>query len=228
MSKLLTEEKQIVVPGQEIAEGMDYLPSLNVIRDKDKLVATRIGMVSLSGRFVKVIPLTSNYVAKEGDLIIGKVTSIMLSGWRVDIGDRFEGVIPLKDGTTDFVQRDADLTKYYNFGDWVVAQVTKTYNGKMIDLSMKGPGLRKLTPGRIIRINGSKVPRVIGKKGSMISLIKDSTGCKISVGQNGYVWLCGEDPAKELRAVDAIRLIEKESHKSGLTERIKEFLEKGK
>jgi len=224
MSKLLIEEKNIVVPGQELAEGMDYLPSSNVIREGDKLVATKLGIIELSGRFVKIIPLSSAYVAKEGDLVIGKVTSIMMSGWRVDIGDSFEGVIPLKDGTTDYIQRDADLTKYFNYGDYLITQISKVYNGRLIDLTMKGPGLRKLSAGRILRINSSKVPRIIGKKGSMISLIKESTGAKISVGQNGYIWLTADDPAKELIAIKAIKLIGEESHKSGLTDRIKDFL----
>jgi exosome complex RNA-binding protein Rrp4 len=42
------------------------------------------------------------------------------------------------------------------------------------------------------------------------------------------VWLSAEDSAKELLAVKAIELIEKESHISGLTDRIKEFLESRK
>jgi len=69
------------------------------------------------------------------------------------------------------------------------------------------------------------VPRVIGKQGSMVSMIKQATGCKITVGQNGLVWLSGE-PEKELIAVNTIKMIEKNAHKSGLTETIKAFLEK--
>jgi len=40
--------------------------------------------------------------------------------------------------------------------------------------------------------------------------------------------LVGEDPKKELTAVDAINLIERESHISGLTDKVKELLEKRK
>jgi len=228
MSNLLVEEKQIVYPGQVIANGMDFLPSANVLRDKDELVATKIGMISLNGRFVKIIPLTGPYVPRDGDIVIGRVTAMGPFGWRVNIGLPSEAVIPLKDGSSDYLQRDADLSKYYNFGDHVVAQVTKVYNGKLFDLTMKGPGLRKLAPGRLMTIGAAKVPRVIGKKGSMISMIKDHTNCKVSVGQNGIVWISGDEPAMEIRAVEAIRLIEKESHTSGLTDRVKEFLEKKK
>ena len=59
----------------------------------------------------------------------------------------------------------------------------------------------------------------------MVSLIKNATGCKIIVGQNGVVWLQGE-PMSEVIAIQAIKKIEEESHISGLTERVTEFLEK--
>jgi exosome complex component RRP4 len=89
---------------------------------------------------------------------------------------------------------------------------------------MKGPGLRKLRGGRVIEVNTNKVPRIIGKQGSMVMMIKDATRCNISVGQNGLIWIDGE-PMSELLAIQAISKIEKESHLSGLTDKIKEFLE---
>jgi len=83
-----------------------------------------------------------------------------------------------------------------------------------------------LKGGRIIEITSSKVPRVIGKQGSMITLIKEKTECKIIVGQNGRVWISGPTPEKEILAVDVINKIEHEAHLDGLTDRIKEYLEK--
>jgi exosome complex component RRP4 len=94
----------------------------------------------------------------------------------------------------------------------------------LVDLSVRDQGLRKIRGGRIIEVNTHKVPRIIGKKGSMVSMIKQATGCRIIVGQNGLIWVDGE-PAKENIAVTAIEKIENESHMSGLTERMKEFLE---
>ena len=97
---------------------------------------------------------------------------------------------------------------------------------KLVDVTMKGPGLRKLHGGRIFYVNTNKVPRIIGKKGSMISMVKQYTDTKMIVGQNGVIWLQGEDPKMELLAVETIKKIEDESHISGLTDKIKVFLEK--
>ena len=86
-------------------------------------------------------------------------------------------------------------------------------------------GLRKLTNGTVLKVNTNKVPRIIGKQGSMVSMIKDATGCRVTVGQNGLVYVDGE-PSKEVIVIKAIKKIEAESHTSGLTDKIKVFLEK--
>ena len=226
MAGLLINEKEIVLPGQVIAESMEYLPGENVIREKEQLIATKVGILNISGRLVKLIPLAGPYIPKRDDMVIGKVTSIGMSGWRVDIGWAFEANLSVKDASSDYIEKGTDLTKYFDYGDYIMAMISNVISMKIIDLTIKGPGLRKLGEGRIIKVGSTKVPRIIGKQGSMISLIKEHTGCKISVGQNGIIWICGEDAVKENLAVKAIEKIEKESYMSGLTDRLKEFLEK--
>ena len=90
---------------------------------------------------------------------------------------------------------------------------------------MKEPGLCKIAGGRLIRVNNQKVPRIIGKQGSMISMIKKKTNCEITVGQNGIIWVKGS-PEGELMAVRAIKQIELKSHQEGLTEKMEKFLDK--
>ena len=56
-------------------------------------------------------------------------------------------------------------------------------------------------------------------------MIKDKTGCKIIVGQNGKVWISGDSPKQEKLAFDVIKLIEENAHIDGLTDKIKKYLE---
>lgn len=225
MGKLLLKDKSIVVPGEEIAEGMDYLPGFGTYREKDKIIANRLGLLYMEGRAVKIIALSGQYIPKRGDTIIATVIDISFSGWRVDTHSAYSAMLSLKDATSEFIVRGADLTKYFKVGDIMVCNITNVTSQKLVDVSTKGPGLRKLHGGRIIKVNTNKIPRIIGKQGSMVSMIKDATGCNISVGQNGLIWLEGL-PEKELIAVKAIKKIEKESTLSGLTDMIKAFLEK--
>ncbi len=133
-------------------------------------------------------------------------------------------MLGLKDATSDFVPKGADLRVYFDIDEYVLATITNVTSQKLIDLSMKGPGLRKLKGGRIIKVNPYKVPRIIGKAGSMVSMIKNATNCKVTVGQNGLVWIQGE-PKDELLVIETINKIQAEAHIQGLTDQIKKFLE---
>lgn len=224
---LLVKDKDVVVPGEALASGMDYLPTSGTYREGDKVVAGRLGLVQVDGRLIRIIPVSGKYLPKRGDVVVARVTNITLNGWVCDINSAYSSLLGMKEGVSDFIARGSDLTRYYNIGDSLMAQIINVTSQNMVDLSAKGPGLRKLGEGRIIYVNANKVPRIIGKAGSMVSMIKDATNCRISVGQNGVIWLQGT-PAAELVAVSAIRRIEADSHVSGLTEQVKAFLDKNK
>lgn len=223
--ELIAKDKEIVVPGEILATGMGFLPGKGAYRENDKVLAQRLGMVSIEGNIIKLIPLSGKYIPKLNDRIVGQVVDVLLTGWRVEINSPYSAVLTMKDATSEFIQRGADLTQYYALSDYVVCKVVNVTSQKLIDVSMKGPGLMKLRGGRIIEVNSQKVPRIIGKDGSMVSMIKNATGCNITVGQNGLIWLSGE-PQGEVIAVKAIQKIEQEAHLSGLTERMQAWLEK--
>src|SRR3989344_2149728 len=224
MSEIKVKDKEISVPGEVLAVGMDVLPGAGTYREGEKIVANRLGLASVDGRTIKLIPLSGRYIPKTGDTIICKVIDVGFSGWRLDTNSAYSAMLSMKDATSEFIQRGANLTQYYDLGEHIVCKITNVTSQKLIDVTMKGPGLRKLKGGRIIEVSTHKVPRIIGKQGSMVVMIKDATQCNITVGQNGLVWIEGS-PVNEMRAINAIRKIEKESHLSGLTEKIKSFLE---
>ena len=225
MSEIKVNDKDISVPGETLAMGMDILPGAGTYRDGEKIVANRLGLAMIEGRTIKLIPLSGRYIPKTGDTIICKVIDVGFNGWRLDTNSAYSAMLSMKDATSEFIARGANLTQYYDLGDYIVCKIVNVTSQKLIDVTMKGPGLRKLKGGRLIEVNPNKVPRIIGKQGSMVLMIKDAAKCNISVGQNGLIWIDGE-PINELLAIQTIRKIEKESHTSGLTDKIKEYLEK--
>ncbi|AJF63122.1 MAG: putative exosome complex RNA-binding protein 1 [archaeon GW2011_AR20] len=227
MTKLLINEREIVVPGEELAEGMDFLPSHGTYRDKDKIVSSKLGVVSVNKTIIKVIPLTGRYMPKIDDIVIGRVIEIGFYGWSVDIGSAYPATLSIRDAT-EFIDKGENLTKYYDYGDILAAQVIRTTRYNSIDITTKGPGLKKLSGGKVIEVTPSKVPRMIGKQGSMISMIKDATGCNILIGQNGRVWIKGTNLENENLVTKTIMKIEEESHIDGLTDKIKKLLESKK
>jgi exosome complex component RRP4 len=225
MGKLITKDKTIVIPGEVLAEGMDYVPGPGTYRDDQNIYAKIMGLASIAGRTIKLIPLSGRYSPKSGDTIICRVKDVTFSGWMLDTNCAYQAMLGMKDATSDYIQRGADLRKYYDLEDYLVCNIINVTTQKLIDVTMKGPGLVKLKGGRIVEVNPHKVPRIIGKQGSMVSMIKQATGCRITVGQNGLVWVSGE-PNNELIVVEAIKQIEENSHLAGLTDKIKAFLEK--
>jgi exosome complex component RRP4 len=224
MANLVVKDRSVVVPGEVLAEGMDYLPGFGTYRRDDKIMASRLGIMKVDGRALKIIPLTGSYIPKKNDTIIGRVIDVTMNGWRIDTNSAYTAMLMMKDGSSDYIARGADLTAYYQLEDYIVCKITKVTSQKLVDLTMKGPGLHKLKGGRLIKVNPYKVPRIIGKQGSMVTMVKQATGCKIIVGQNGIIWLQGE-PKQEIIAVETLKKIENESHRNGLTEEIKKFLD---
>jgi exosome complex component RRP4 len=225
MGNLVAEERKVVIPGEEVASGMDFLPSAGTFRDGEKIFASKLGLVEVRNRVVRVIPLKGAYVPLRGDLIIGIVTDIGFAGWTVDIGAAAPANLPVGESVRDRVDLlKSDLSRYFDLGDIITAKVLNVSKSRMVQLTMRDYGLKKLRDGRVIRLSPSKVPRLIGKKGSMVGMIKDYTSCDLNVGQNGYMWISGPVEG-QLLAEKAIDLIEEFAHVSGLTDRIKNLFE---
>ena len=222
--KLYVADRAIVIPGELIAEGLEFLPSGNAYREGDKIYACTIGMVSVKGRVVKVIPLTGRYMPKKGDAIIGKITAVLAGGWSVDVNSAYAADLPLAEGTSEFIPRGADLTRFFDLNDYVFAEVTNVTETKFVKLTAAKRPYRRLKGGILVSISPVKVPRVIGKQGSMVKMIKDMSGCDVVVGQNGWIWIKGT-PESEAKVELIIKKIEREAHIKGLTDKIKAMLE---
>ncbi len=226
MSEVYVKDRELVVPGQVIAKGIDFIPSSGTVREGDSVVATMLGLAHQKNKIMRVIPLVGPYFPQVGDQVIGRISSVGFSGWMVDIGTPYPASLSVRDAVGEYVDlQKTDITKFYDYGDLIVAKILYISKGGNIRLSMKGPIYRKLKGGKLIKITPSKIPRLIGKQGSMVNLIKTRTKCLIIAGQNGWVWISGER-RNEIAAAKVIAMIDEESHTTGLTERVEATLKK--
>ena len=217
------EKREIVIPGEIIVSGDDYLAGEGTRKEGKNVLATRFGLADKSDRLIKLIPLSGIYMARRGNTVIGTILDITFNGWIVDIGSPYGAFLAVAE-CPRFINKN-DLAEFYDIGDVLTAKVWSVKR-KGIDLTIKSRGLGKLEGGMLIKINPNKVPRVIGKAGSMINLIKDATGCDITVGQNGIIWIRGNKIEDELFAKEAIKFVTEKSFIDGLTDKTKEWLEK--
>lgn len=220
------EKKQLVAPGDLLAEG-DYMPGDSTYKENGKIYANRLGLVDYNGKRVHVVALKAFYVPAPGDLVIGKIVETTPGGWVIDI--KAPQLARLR--ASDVVERSfkpetTDLPSIFDVGDLIIAKVVDYDRSRDPMLTVREPGLGKIMRGQLITVTPTKIPRVIGRQGSMVGMIKKETGCQLTIGQNGWILISGRSPEEERLAVMALRKIEAESHTSGLTDRVTEMIKK--
>ncbi len=210
----------IVTPGELLSDernGRD-----GTYEENEKVYSKFLGMVQVSDRGINVNPLAGNYYPKEGDDIIGEVTEISTKYWVVDINAPFYTRLDIRD--VNFRTEEGELDRYIAVGDLVYARVFRVYPNNAADISMRGTRYGKLESKMVSKIDPVKLPRLIGKEGAMINMIKDETKCDIVIGQNGVVWVDGEDNNRAV-ALSAIKFIDEHYVDSDLTEKVRRLLE---
>ncbi|MFW6197167.1 MAG: exosome complex RNA-binding protein Rrp4 [Thermoplasmatota archaeon] len=220
MSENEETERELLLPG-DVIEDDDVKPGRGTFKKDGKIYAAKLGVKTLRSGYVNVAAQSGRYEPQSGDKVIGTITDLNSSFWMVDVNAPNLAVLHVNDvpWRVDY----GDTASYIEVGDAVLVKITSVDEQMKMQITMDEKGLRKLNEGQIIEIPPSQVPRVIGRKGSMISMLKKYTGCRIFVGQNGRIWIDGDLEGQYL-AVKAIQMIEENAQVVGLTEAVKQFL----
>jgi exosome complex component RRP4 len=217
-------KRKFVVPGDRITEG-NFRPSMNVIKVGNSIIATRIGIAEAGRDGIKVIPLSGVYIPRVNDIVIGKITDHSSLSWEVDINSCFSGHLPAQDVFgRDFSPARDDMGRQLAIGDLITARIIVFDRTRDPMLTIQDKDLGKIPRGEFLKISATRVPRLIGKRGSMIQTIEQATQTRVLIGQNGVVVVTGRNPEGIKLAVRAIRMVEEEAHTSNLTQRVKVLL----
>ena len=218
-----TIERKQVIPGDVIAKG-NYTYGSYIEKRGDEYVALRVGLAEVGRDGVKLNPLTGPYLPRADDEVIGKVVDINGFGWVIDIDSCFDGFLPASFVFgREFSPATHDLSSKFGLGDLVGCRIESFERSRDPQLSIRGHGYGKIDSGEIIKISPTKVPRLIGKRGAMINLISEKTGCDVRVGQNGTVVVNGT-PEGIVKASKAIRMEDGEAHAADLMSRVDALL----
>jgi exosome complex component RRP4 len=213
-------ERVLVLPGDELpSQGLK--PGAGTYRVGGKVYASVIGLLQTRPPFVQVVPLSGRYLPKPGDRVIGTVTDVQTTFWLLDIGaPRWA---PLHMTGTPWELGVGELEGALRVQDAVIVQVESLEATGRIGVTMQGEGLGKLEGGTIVRVSPARIPRIVGRGGSMIETIVRHTGAQVAVGQNGRIWVDG-DPEAIRRVTEVLRMIDDHGQRSGLTDRVESYL----
>ena len=217
-------KRKYVIPGDKIVDG-NYRPLMNVIRIGDSIISTRIGIAEAGRDGIKVIPLSGVYIPRINDIVIGKIVDRSSLSWDVDINSCFSAHLPAQDVFgRDFSPARDDMNRELATGDLITARIIAFDRTRDPMLTVQDRDLGKIPRGESLKISATRVPRLIGKRGSMIQTIEQATQTRVIIGQNGVVVVTGRSQSGIELAVKAIKMVEEEAHTSNLTQRIKVLL----
>ncbi len=216
-------EKKLVIPGEFLSDDPSLADEGTYV-ENNRVFSSVFGIADFKNH-IRVVPLAGKYIPKPGDLIVGIIKEVTFSNWIVDIRSPYDGLLHI----SEFPRRieNDEMSKYLNLGDSIMTLVSDVDANMKVELTLNDQRLRPIKEGRVIEVTPSKVPRFIGRSGSMIAMLKNETKCNIFIGQNGRIWITGKEKGMDI-AVRAIQKIERETHISGLTDRITEFLKEEK
>ncbi len=241
--------REVVLPGEVLTEDTkNFLPGRGTIynSERSKIISLNIGLKQISKNYINVIPLRGFYTPRPGDKIIAMVVDKNPVKYKCDINAKDFGTLKPKNtikkdrnrsfrgssgggrgggrGRGNGFSREDMNTNKFNIGDILIVKILSADRINKPELTTVGKYLGIRNNGIVISIDPPKIPRVIGRSGSMIKMLKNLTKCNIFVTQNGRIWLKGEDLAHERLLIESIRKIENEAHKVGLTDRMQEYI----
>jgi exosome complex component RRP4 len=217
-------KRKYVVPGDKIIEG-NFRPLGNVIKTGNSIIATRIGIAEAGRDGIKVIPLSGIYIPRVNDIVIGKITDHSSLSWEVDINSCFSAHLPAQDVFgRDFSPARDDMGRQLAMGDLITARIMAFDRTRDPMLTIQEKDLGKIPAGELLRISATRVPRLIGKRGSMIQTIEQATQSRVIIGQNGIIVVTSRSSEGTQLAIKAIKMVEEEAHMANLTQRIKVLL----
>ncbi|MCL5404752.1 MAG: hypothetical protein M1125_02860 [Candidatus Marsarchaeota archaeon] len=200
--------RRLVTPGESVPRETrknDY-----VYYDNESPYSTILGFYDDDKN--EVIPLEGTWKPRIGDSVIGIVSGISKTElYTINLTDFVRGII----APTRFE------SQRFAMGDVIEATVEDVERKRIAVLSRP----RKLANGRLVSVKPVRIPRIIGRNDTMIEQISRFTNTMVRVGRNGIIWLSGGNIGV---AIEMIKLVEKEAHTHGLTERIRRELESRK
>ena len=221
----MDNKRKYVIPGDVVTTG-PFRPEQNVILEGEKIISTSVGISEIYEDSVRVISLTGKYIPKIDDLVIGKINSHTSLSWELDINSCYVGFLPAQDVFgRDFSAHADELATKLKTGDLVAARIANFDRTRDPLVTISDRDLGAIDSGVLVKISPSKVPRLIGKRGSMIQMIEMATNAAVTIGQNGWVVVSCENPEGLLKAKKAIEMVNQKAHVANLTDQIKEMLE---
>ena len=186
------EDGLVVLPGEVIAShGVEgYIRGHGTYLKEGRLLSSVCGVVERVNKLVSARPLEARYVGSIGDVIVGRITEVGSTRWKVAVNARQDGVLMqssvMRLGGEMRRRTHADqldMRQMFAEGDLVSAEVQQMFGDGAISLHARSLKYGKLTNGLLVQVPCTLVKRL---PQHFVSL---QCGVDVIVGSNGNIWI---------------------------------------
>jgi len=152
MRKKEKVDKTIVVPGDLLSDDAAKAAEGTYIED-GRVYSLIYGLADEREK-IRVIPLSGKYLPTSGDVVIGMVSDISFSNWKVDINSPYEALMHI----SEYPRRieSSEMAKIMRVGDLAIFKVVDVDQSMKIELAPREGQLRILRSGRVVRCHIQK------------------------------------------------------------------------
>ncbi|XP_034948815.1 uncharacterized protein Naam [Chelonus insularis] len=183
--------QKIYTPGEKITTQSDYLRGHGTYVDEDeRLRASVAGVLEKVNKLISVRPLKARYQGEIGDVVVGRITEVRQSRWKVDTNCKLDSVLLLSSINLpggELRRRSAEdeqtMRRYLQEGDLICAEVQSSYQDGSLSLHTRVLKYGKLSQGIMIKVP----PALIKRKKTHFHHL--TNGATLILGNNGYVWV---------------------------------------
>eukprot|EP01063_Lacrimia_lanifica_P019925 TRINITY_DN27321_c0_g1_i1.p1 TRINITY_DN27321_c0_g1~~TRINITY_DN27321_c0_g1_i1.p1 ORF type:complete len:331 (+),score=123.88 TRINITY_DN27321_c0_g1_i1:80-994(+) len=196
-------ERPIVIPGELLTtDAKNWLHGKGTYQNADgQLLSGVCGEVQMMDRMVRVEPGLARYVGATGDCVVGRVISVGMGRWKVDVGSHLDAALLLQNvnlpgghlrrKTTEDARQMREL---FSESDMFSGEVQKVNRDGSLSLHTRSARYGKLPAGMLVT-----VPAVLVKRLSTHFHVFDC-GIEALIGVNGFIWLSMARRKKRKRA----------------------------
>ncbi|KAK0180042.1 hypothetical protein PV327_005725 [Microctonus hyperodae] len=184
-------QPRIYTPGEEVSNQTDYLRGHGTYVDEDELLRASVaGVLEKVNKLISIRPLKTRYQGEIGDVVVGRITEVQQSRWKVDTNSKLDSVLLLSSVNLpggELRRRSAEdeqtMRRYLQEGDLICAEVQSTFIDGSLSLHTRVLKYGKLSQGIMVKVP----PALIKRKKTHFHHLPN--GATLILGNNGYVWI---------------------------------------
>ncbi|CAO1616856.1 unnamed protein product [Parajaminaea phylloscopi] len=189
----------IATPGQSLGSLSTYMRGhgTHIVSSTQEITSSLAGRVLLTNRLVSLQPFHTRYTPETGDLVLGRVLSVLPGArrWKIDLSAAsFANLALSAINLPGGIQRrklasdELQMRQFFKEGDLLVAEVQGVFGDGTTSLHTRSLRYGKLRNGRLARVP----PRLVKRgKSHFIRLEQDGQTVEMILGLNGWIWLSG-------------------------------------